>query len=90
MSMVVTHCLFVTLIADFHKDLSRYSYGKYYNEAEPDLTAAEWKSQFWGDDIYNKLMVIKKKWDPQNTFTCPECLGFDWVPPKKSADAVVG
>lgn len=70
------------MLTDFHSEVSRYSKGKYYNEAEDDMTPAQWKKEYWGDDgdIYNKLMLIKKAWDPRNMFTCHQCLGSDWDP----------
>jgi len=57
-------------VVEFHEDLARFSSGKYYNEAEPDMAPSQWKKEFWSDSAYEKLVDIKKAWDPQNIFTC--------------------
>lgn len=72
----------MNVLVAFHRDLSRFSKGKYYNEAEPDMTPDQWKEEFWGRQKYEDLLSIKKKWDPENRFTCNECIGSDWVPDK--------
>ncbi|KAF6038970.1 hypothetical protein EB796_002713 [Bugula neritina] len=65
-------------VKEFHEDLARFSSGKYYNEAEPDM-APHRKKEFWSDSAYEKLVDIKKAWDPQNIFTCNQCIGSDWM-----------
>lgn len=73
--------LFLSLL-EFHKKLEVFSDGKYYNEAEPDLRPEQWKRAFWGMKNYWKLMNIKRVWDPNNRFTCTQCLGDGWLPDK--------
>jgi len=70
-----------------HADLAPFSRGKYYNEAENDMSPEQWKKEFWGADMYAQLLNIKKQWDPLNKFTCAQCVGSDWDP---ATDAVIG
>ncbi|KAF2218987.1 hypothetical protein BDZ85DRAFT_269349 [Elsinoe ampelina] len=50
--------------------------GAYLNEAnyqEPNP-----KKTFWGGELrYNRLLSIKKKYDPTNVFWCNPCVGFE-------------
>ncbi|MGZ3695051.1 MAG: FAD-dependent oxidoreductase, partial [Bdellovibrionota bacterium] len=46
--------------------------GTYFNQA--DYFEADWGNQFWGEN-YSKLLAIKKKYDPENFFTCHHCVG---------------
>ena len=64
---------------DLHVDLEPYSEGKYYNEAETDMSPQKWKSAFWGEegDMYTRILRIKQTWDPNNKFTCHQCVGSD-------------
>jgi len=43
------------------------------------MAPAQWKKEFWSDSAYEKLVDIKKAWDPQNIFTCNQCIGSDWM-----------
>lgn len=52
------------------------------------MTPEQWKKEFWGDEMYAKLLRIKKKWDPLNKFSCNECVGSDWDP--QTEDVVLG
>ena len=40
--------------------------GAYLNEA--DVMEPNWKSSFYGDDKYPRLLKIKQKWDPEGVF----------------------
>jgi len=48
--------------------------GMYRNEASADSPV--WKDGFWGSN-YPRLEQIKRKWDPENFFTCIDCVGSD-------------
>ncbi|XP_050409611.1 uncharacterized FAD-linked oxidoreductase YvdP isoform X1 [Patella vulgata] len=54
--------------------LKQYGKGIYFNEPTQDIN--DWKEQFWGPN-YARLLAIKKKWDPENLFTCQHCVGCD-------------
>lgn len=56
--------------------LAQLGNGSYFNEAAEDL--ADWKTQFWGtSETYNRLLYVKRKWDPENFFWCHNCVGSD-------------
>mmetsp|Transcript_69489 Transcript_69489/g.175184 ORF Transcript_69489/g.175184 Transcript_69489/m.175184 type:complete len:597 (+) Transcript_69489:63-1853(+) len=48
--------------------------GSYYNEA--DYTEEQWQSRFWGSN-YAELLRTKRKYDPDNVFTCHHCVGSE-------------
>jgi FAD/FMN-containing dehydrogenase len=48
--------------------------GTYFNQA--DYFEKDWGQQFWGEN-YPKLIAIKKKYDPENFFTCHHCVGSE-------------
>lgn len=50
--------------------------GQYFSECDDDLGPGEWQQQFWGDN-YPRLLKIKRKYDPENHFTCKQCVGSD-------------
>lgn len=49
--------------------------GAYLNEA--DVLEPEWRQSFWGDENYEKLLKVKKRYDPNNFFHCWKCIGWD-------------
>ncbi|TGO63909.1 hypothetical protein BCON_0010g00750 [Botryotinia convoluta] len=49
--------------------------GAYFNEAHP--WTSDWKEAWWGLKNYERLVEIKKKYDPDNLLTCWKCVGFD-------------
>ena len=55
-------------------ELLKYGEGVYYNEPAYDLP--DWKNLFWGG-IYDKLLTIKRRWDPDNFLWCHHCIGSD-------------
>jgi hypothetical protein len=62
--------------------------GAYVNEADP--TNPLWKVDYYGEN-YEKLLQIKKKWDPKGVFWCKPCIGYDeWeiVPLVSTGDSV--
>lgn len=48
--------------------------GTYPNEA--DYFEPNWQQSFWGEN-YAKLLEIKKKYDPDNIFSCHHCVGSE-------------
>ncbi|KFX97817.1 hypothetical protein V490_02608 [Pseudogymnoascus sp. VKM F-3557] len=48
--------------------------GTYGNEADP--YDPDWKNDWWGD-IYDELLMVKKKYDPEDVFWCWRCVGND-------------
>jgi len=52
------------------------NHGAYINEASP--YEKDWKRTFYGgDENYEKLLAVKKKYDPQNVLWCFPCVGGD-------------
>lgn len=50
--------------------------GVYFNE--PSAKLDDWKYQYWGGH-YDRLLSVKKLWDPENILTCLHCVGSDEV-----------
>lgn len=48
--------------------------GTYVNEA--DYFEPDWQHSFWGEH-YERLLQIKRKYDPKNLFTCHHCVGSE-------------
>ncbi|KAJ6530304.1 hypothetical protein B0H19DRAFT_1192769 [Mycena capillaripes] len=48
--------------------------GTYLNEA--DRNDPDWPQSFWGDN-YERLLKMKKKFDPLGVFECPKCVGSE-------------
>ena len=48
--------------------------GAYMSESDP--TTPDWQSTFWGQN-YERLLGIKKQWDPQGVFFCTTCVGSE-------------
>lgn len=49
--------------------------GQYFSECDDELPPGEWQKQFWGQSNYDRLLTIKRKYDPDNHFTCKQCVG---------------
>ncbi|XP_061173043.1 uncharacterized protein LOC133182275 [Saccostrea echinata] len=60
------------------KELNKFGLGQYVNNAGNDVIS--WQKEFWGNN-YRRLLKIKKKWDPDNFFTCKECVGSEEIGP---------
>jgi FAD/FMN-containing dehydrogenase len=52
--------------------------GSYVNET--DYFEPDWQHTLWGDN-YDKLLAIKRKYDPQGLFTCHHCVGSEAAAP---------
>ena len=48
--------------------------GTYMNEANPWMVG--WQDAFWGPN-YQRLLSIKKKYDPDGLLECWKCVGFE-------------
>ncbi|KAH8925843.1 FAD-binding domain-containing protein [Atractiella rhizophila] len=54
----------------------------YINESDPDDLS--WPNNYFGDDAnYQKLLSIKKKYDPNHYFTCTGCVGSEYPANKR-------
>jgi hypothetical protein len=49
--------------------------GAYMNEADP--TNPEWKNDYFGEEHYERLLEVKRRWDPEGVFWCRSCVGSD-------------
>jgi hypothetical protein len=49
--------------------------GAYMNEADP--TNLEWKNDYFGEERYERLLSVKKWWDPKEVFWCRSCVRSD-------------
>ena len=56
-----------------------YSEGSYYSESEYSLEG-NWKERFWGKENYERLLEIKRTWDPTFVFSCRHCVGDEEEP----------
>ncbi|XP_069106615.1 uncharacterized protein [Argopecten irradians] len=54
--------------------LRPYGNGSYRNEGSAD--SPSWKDDFWGSN-YARLEAIKRAVDPDNVFSCADCVGRD-------------
>lgn len=54
----------------------KHGNGTYFNEGSAYLP--DWKRAYWGDH-YDRLLAIKRKWDPENVLTCFQCVGSDTI-----------
>ncbi|XP_060084761.1 uncharacterized protein LOC132564025 [Ylistrum balloti] len=54
--------------------LRPFGFGSYRNEGSAD--SPSWKDDFWGSN-YDRLLVIKRRYDPDNVFSCADCVGRD-------------
>ena len=63
----------------YRDDLYTVGTGVYFNE--PDKYLPDWKTEYWGSVAsYDRLLVVKQQYDPNNTFWCYHCVGSDLVP----------
>merc|ERR1719266_1293693 len=44
---------------------------------EADYNEENWQENFWGLENYNRLQIIKKKWDNEGLFYCHNCVGSE-------------
>jgi hypothetical protein len=74
-------------MAEHAKDLIKFGNGSYFNN--PSVYLPDWKTAYWGGH-YDKLLAIKKTWDPNNVFTCHHCVGSDLFLPDSYVPILVG
>ncbi|XP_063422587.1 uncharacterized protein LOC134707038 isoform X2 [Mytilus trossulus] len=64
---------FLNLINSYQNKLYTFGDGMYPNEAGSNVPS--FSTHFWGSN-YGRLLKIKQEWDPDNTFTCLQCVGY--------------
>ena len=64
----------VAVAEEFTKGFLQFGKGTYFNE--PSAYLPNWKVDYWGNH-YDRLLAIKKLWDPENFLTCLHCVGSD-------------
>ena len=64
-----------------------FSEGSYYSESEYSLKE-DWKERFWGMENYQRLLAIKRIWDPTFVFTCRHCVGDEEEPGQVDASSM--
>lgn len=50
-------------------------FGGYLNYVDPELSAQEAHGLYYGNDVYQRLVEIKKVVDPDNVFSNPQSVG---------------
>lgn len=45
--------------------------------SDPAAGGQPWQARFWGQDLYDSLLALKKKVDPKRTFWCKFCVGSE-------------
>ena len=65
---------------DFIDAMNNFRYetpgaGSYFNQA--DFFEPDFQDNFWGHEIYAKLLDIKMTWDPNGLFYCHNCVGSE-------------
>ena len=62
------------------KTLKKYSKWVFWNEAQHNFPSNDWQERYWGGkNNYNRLLAIKKLYDPNNIFTCYHCIGYEKI-----------
>ncbi|XP_014667985.1 PREDICTED: uncharacterized FAD-linked oxidoreductase YvdP-like [Priapulus caudatus] len=61
---------------EWYPMMKKYGRGVYYNE--PGFDIPDYAEEFWGPK-YDRLLEIKKKYDPNNAFNCNQCVGWEKV-----------
>lgn len=45
---------------------------------ETDYDDREFQLSHWGDEVYTKLLAVKRKYDPDGLFICHHCVGSEF------------
>jgi len=61
--------------------------GAYVNEANP--WTEDWKEAWWGGN-YERLLAVKKRYDPDGLLKCWRCVGFEEEDEKEEPFACFG
>lgn len=59
---------------ELNDKFAQYGDGMYPNEAAQ--ATPDWQSHFWGSN-YNRLYQVKLREDPDDFFTCDQCVGSE-------------
>ena len=58
----------------------KYSNWVFWNEPLHNFPKDDWRERYWGGmDNYNRLLAVKKEFDPENIFTCYHCIGYQRI-----------
>eukprot|EP00931_Biecheleriopsis_adriatica_P104713 TRINITY_DN7934_c0_g1_i3.p1 TRINITY_DN7934_c0_g1~~TRINITY_DN7934_c0_g1_i3.p1 ORF type:complete len:589 (+),score=77.63 TRINITY_DN7934_c0_g1_i3:139-1905(+) len=49
----------------------------YFSESSYLMPDDSWKDRYWGRANYEKLLAVKKKYDPEGLIWCHQCVGSD-------------
>jgi FAD/FMN-containing dehydrogenase len=60
-------------VNEWWPSIAKYMDGVYLNYQMESLTADEYPSQYWGDNL-ERLVQIKNRYDPGNAFKFPQSL----------------
>lgn len=63
-----------TIINNMLRDLVGPDGGSYVHETDP--FTQDWQNSFWGSN-YERLLEVKKKYDPDMLLNCWKCVGFE-------------
>ncbi|KZT57881.1 Glucooligosaccharide oxidase [Calocera cornea HHB12733] len=50
------------------------TFGSYGSYVDPLLKQDEWRMMYYGDEIYEQLADLKRKWDPEGVFAYPQMI----------------
>lgn len=57
--------------------MKKYSKWVYWNEPQHNFMKDDWRERYWGDlKNYNRLLTVKREYDPLNIFNCYHCIGY--------------
>eukprot|EP01064_Diplonema_japonicum_P017715 TRINITY_DN25_c0_g1_i7.p1 TRINITY_DN25_c0_g1~~TRINITY_DN25_c0_g1_i7.p1 ORF type:complete len:539 (+),score=145.78 TRINITY_DN25_c0_g1_i7:140-1756(+) len=52
----------------------------YWNEPQHNFPENDWKERYWGSmENYNRLLGVKRVYDPFNAITCYHCVGWNFA-----------
>ena len=72
---IVAQLLLVKDAMNYHFPTANGYSGSYWNEA--DFDEPNWQTSFWGEKNYEKLLHVKRSYDPHGVFVCHHCVGSE-------------
>jgi hypothetical protein len=72
---IVAQLLLVKDAMNYHFPTANGYSGSYWNEA--DFDEPNWQTSFWGEKNYEKLLHVKRSYDPRGVFVCHHCVGSE-------------